>query len=156
MTISEKELLHKMKLWCDRQERCHSELRTKLYKEGLYGNQVEEFIAMLISENYINESRFAQAYVSGKFRIKRWGRNKITQQLNLKRVSPYCIKEGLKEIDEEEYEKTVSQLIDKKKHDYRSEKNPYLLKNKIAKYVMTRGFEGDLVWNLLNKKIPTF
>jgi regulatory protein len=155
MTNSERELLYKMKLWCDRQERCHSELRTKLYNESLYGSEVEWFIAELISQNYINETRFSQAYVSGKFRIKRWGRVKIIQNLKLKQVSPYCIKEGLKEIDEEEYSKTIATLIEKKQHDYRKEKNPYLLKNKIAKYVMSRGFEGDLVWSQVNEFLKT-
>lgn len=155
MTNSEREILYKMKLWCDRQERCHSELRTKLYSESLYGSQVERLISELISQNYINETRFAQAYVSGKFRIKRWGRVKIRQNLKLKQVSLYCIKEGLKEIDEQEYAKTIIRLIEKKKHDYRKEKNPYLLKNKIAKYVMSRGFEGDLVWNRVNECLNT-
>ncbi|MEJ6681318.1 MAG: regulatory protein RecX [Flavobacteriales bacterium] len=155
MTNSEREILYKMKLWCDRQERCHSELRTKLYSESLYGSQVERLIAELISQNYINETRFAQAYVSGKFRIKRWGRVKIRQNLKLKQVSLYCIKEGLKEIDEQEYAKTIIRLIEKKKHDYRKEKNPYLLKNKIAKYVMSKGFEGDLVWNRVNESLKT-
>lgn len=156
MTNSEKELLHKMKLWCDRQERCHSELRTKLYKEGLYGSEVEAFIAELISQNYLNEARFAQAYVSGKFRIKRWGRVKIIQNLKQKQVSDYCIKKGLQEIDEKEYLETIATLIEKKMVDYRTEKNPFLLKGKVAKYIMSRGFEGDLVWgelqNVLNEK----
>lgn len=155
MTNSEKELLYKMKLWCDRQERCHSELRTKLYGEGLYGAEVEGFISELISQNYINETRFAQAYVSGKFRIKRWGRIKILQNLRLKQVSVYCIKEGLKEIDEDEYIQTIAALIQKKHYDYRAEKNPYILKNKIAKYVMSRGFEGNLVWTQLNDILKT-
>tara|TARA_B100000768_G_scaffold84455_1_gene79840 strand:- start:6654 stop:6998 length:345 start_codon:yes stop_codon:yes gene_type:complete len=112
-------------------------------------------IAELISQNYINETRFAQAYVSGKFRIKRWGRVKIRQNLKLKQVSPYCIQEGLKEIDEQDYAQTIIRLIEKKQHDYRKEKNPYLLKNKIAKYVMNRGFEGDLVWNRVNECLNT-
>ncbi|MFK7757134.1 MAG: regulatory protein RecX [Flavobacteriales bacterium] len=155
MTLSDKELLYKLKLWCDRQERCHSELRTKLYKEGVYGEQVDQFVAELISENYINESRFAAAYVSGKFRIKRWGRNKIIQNLKMKRVSEYCIKIGLKEIDEEAYETTIATLIEKKLRDYRAEKNPYALKSKVAKYIMTRGFEGELVWDKLNKVVKT-
>ena len=155
MTSSEREILYKMKLWCDRQERCHSELRTKLYSESLYGSQVEMLIAELISQNYINETRFAQAYVSGKFRIKRWGRVKIRQNLKLKQVSPYGIQEGLNEIDEQDYAQTIIRLIEKKQHDYRKEKNPYLLKNKIAKYVMNRGFEGDLVWNRVNECLNT-
>ncbi len=155
MTLSDQELLYKLKLWCDRQERCHSELRTKLFKEGVYGVRVDQFVAELISENYINESRFSSAYVSGKFRIKRWGRNKIVQSLKLKRVSEYCISIGLKEIDLEEYNTTITSLIEKKLRDYKSEKNPYVLKSKVAKYLMARGFEGELVWRQLNGMIKT-
>lgn len=155
MTISDKELLYKLKLWCDRQERCHSELRTKLFKEGVYGSQIDEFIAELVMENYINETRFSEAYVSGKFRIKKWGRVKILQQLKLKQVSDSCIKDGMKVISEEEYQDTICSLIEKKKRAYKSEKNPYLLKSKIAKYIMGRGFEGDLVWKQLNEEIST-
>ena len=142
-----------MKLWCDRQERCHSEVRTKLYKEGVYTDQIDVFIAELISQNYLNETRFAQAFVSGKFRIKKWGRIKILQQLKLKGVSAYCIKEGLKEVNEKEYLSTIATLIEKKLRDYRSEKNTYVLKSKVAKYIMSRGFEGDLVWSMLNEQV---
>jgi len=155
MTLSDKELLYKLKLWCDRQERCHSELRTKLYKEGVYGEKVGQFVAELISQNYINESRFAEAYFSGKFRIKKWGRNKIIQNLKMKQVSEYCIKIGAKEIDPEEYHKTISTLIEKKLNDYKAEKNKYVLKNKVVKYLMSRGFEAELVWSQINEVVKT-
>ena len=155
MNFLNPKLLLKLKSWCDRQERCHSELREKLRKEKIYGQSAEEYIATLISENYINESRFAQAFVSGKFRIKNWGRNKIIQHLKSKRISEYCIKEGLLEIEEKEYLEILKKVLKKKIRDYQSEKNPYLLKNKVAKYTMSRGFEGDLVWKHLNQLVKT-
>jgi len=155
MAFPDKELIHKLKLWCDRQERCHYDLKNKLYKEEVPYRDMEQYTALLISENYLNETRFSQAYVSGKFRIKRWGRNKIVQELKLRRISAYDIKKGLKEIDEEEYDKTIATLIEKKLHDYRSEKNPYVLKSKVAKFLMTRGFEGELVWSQLNEAVRT-
>jgi len=149
------QILLKLKGWCDRQERCQKELREKLWKEKIYGDWAEEYIAELIVGNYINETRFSQAFVSGKFRIKKWGKNKIIQHLKLKSISKPCIKEGLKEIDEEEYLSTLKYILERKKHDYRSEKNPFKLKSKIAKYAMSRGYEGDLVWNQLNILIKT-
>lgn len=149
MTISEKEILSKMKAWCDRQERCHAEVRQKLWDIKAYGETADLIIAELISQNYLNETRFAQAYVSGKFRIKRWGRTKILRELKLRKISDYDIKIGLKEIDEEEYEKTIATLIEKKKTDYRKEKNPYVLKSKVSKYLISRGFEPQLVWEQL-------
>ena len=149
------QILQKLKAWCDRQERCHKELREKLWKEKIYGDWAEEYIAELIIGNYINETRFSQAYVSGKFRIKKWGRNKIIQNLKQKNISKPCISEGLKEIDEEEYLETLNHILEKKTYDYRSEKNTYSLKNKIAKYAMSRGFEGDLVWKQLNVLMKT-
>jgi len=148
-------LLLKLKGWCDRQERCHQELREKLRKEKVYGEMAEAYIATLITENYLNESRFSRAYVSGKFRIKRWGRTKIVQELKRKRISDYCIKEGLTEIDEEEYVQTLQGILSRKSEDYKKEKNLYALKSKIAKYAMNRGYEGDLVWKELNNLIKT-
>ncbi len=149
------QILIKLKGWCDRQERCQKELREKLWKEKIHGDWAEEYIAELIIGNYLNETRFSQAYVSGKFRIKKWGRNKIVQHLKQKNISKPCILEGLKEIDEEEYIATLKHILERKQQAYSSEKNIYALKNKIAKYAMSRGFEGDLVWMHLNVLVKT-
>ena len=103
----------KIKQYCAYQERCHSEVRDKLYSFGLHKNDVEEIISTLITENYLNEERFAIHFAGGKFRMKQWGKIKIKQALKYKQVSDYCIRKALKEIDAHEYEKTFQKLVSK-------------------------------------------
>ena len=92
----------KLKKYCAYQERSHKEVVDKLYKLGLYKNEVDQVLIALIQDDFLNEERFAQAFVSGKFRIKRWGRVKIKSHLKQKHISDYCIKKGMQEIDETE------------------------------------------------------
>ncbi|MGJ3234179.1 regulatory protein RecX [Marivirga sp.] len=136
--------------YCSLQERSQQQVRDKLYEWGLYGDEVEEVIAWLISEDFINEERFAQSYVRGHFNLKKWGRIKIKQGLEQKKISDYCIKKGMKEIDEEDYQNTIVNLLEKK---WRTIKDPnlYVKKQKAVRYLLQKGFEADLVWAEVNK-----
>lgn len=136
--------------YCAYQERSQQELRDKLYEYGLHSGEVENLIAELIGENFLNEERFAKAYAGGKFRIKQWGRYKIKQGLKQHRISEYCIKKGMAEIDPEEYYTTLLNLISKKK-DSLNEKDPYAIKNKLARYATAKGYEQDLTWEAINE-----
>ena len=131
--------MEKMRKYCDYQERCHQEVRTKLLTLGVYGQNLEEIIAELIQEGCLNEERYARAYTRGKFRIKKWGRIKITHQLKAKHVSDYCIQAGLEEIDEEEYYEAIRYNINiaismGHKSDF-----------EISQYLMAKGFESGLI-----------
>lgn len=145
---SPKEAKLKAADYCAYQERSQQEVRDKLYSYGLHQDEVEELLAELITENFINEERFAKAYVGGKFRMKSWGRIKIVQGLKQHRVSEYCIKKGLLEIDEEDYLSTIDKLIDKKKNQLGSTLD-YNAVQKIAKYIIQKGYEPNLVWDQL-------
>ena len=94
----------KLQHYCAYQERSHSEVKYKCLELGLRGDEVDEAIAALVSENFLNEERFAIAFVGGKFRSKQWGRRKILAELKQRQVSAYCIKKGMAEIDEDDYE----------------------------------------------------
>jgi len=109
---TQKQALIKAESYCAYQERCQQELRDKLYSWGLHEIQVENVIADLIASNFINEERFAKAYAGGKFRIKKWGRVKISIELKRRKISAYCIKKGLAEIEEEEYIKTLQKVAE--------------------------------------------
>ena len=149
--ITEKDrALRKLQKYCAYQDRCHQEVRSKLLDLKIYGDDLEDIIVQLIEENFLNEERFARSYARGKFRIKKWGRTRIRQELKRRKISAYCIKKGMEEIDEEDYVKTLRGLIDKKRNLLK-EKKPFLLKNKLAKYVMGKGYESQLVWLELNK-----
>ena len=112
--LTKEQALQKLKHYCAYQERCHSEVKEKLYHLGVWKKDHDEITAALIEENYLNEERFALAFAGGKFRLKQWGRVKIKQALKQKRVSEYCIKKALKEIDEKTYRKTLEKLATKK------------------------------------------
>lgn len=129
----------RMRKYCDYQERCHQEVRTKLLELGVYGMDLEEVISQLIQEGLLNEERFARSYARGKFRIKKWGRMKIARQLKTKNVSEYCIKAGLEEIDEEEYYQTILYNIQKAKSSGKSSEYD------IVQYMLAKGFESSLV-----------
>ncbi len=141
----------KIKQYCDYQERCHAEVREKLYSFGLYKNDVEPIISLLIDENYLNEERFAILYAGGKFRIKQWGKIKIKQALKFKQVSDYCIKKALKEIDDLSYEKTFQKLAEQKLKTIMGEKNIFVKKRKLQDYLLQKGYENSLIGEVVNK-----
>ena len=142
--------LVKIQSYCAYQERSHFEVKEKLYSFGLYKNDVDQIMASLIIDNFLNEERFAESYASGKLRIKKWGKNKIKTGLILKKTSEYCIKKALKEIDDDEYLQILKQVIIKR-NKLEKEKNPILKKSKVARYAMYRGFEQDLVWDTIRQ-----
>ncbi len=138
-------ILEKAKKYCAYQERSQQEVRDKLYDLGLHRNEVEQCIALLISENYLNEQRFAIAYAGGKFRIKQWGKVKIRLALKAKKVSDYCIRKALEEINTRDYKNTLSKMLSERNKDVK-EKNPLKKRYKVAQYAISRGFEAEMVW----------
>ncbi len=137
--------------YCAFQERCHSEVRYKLLELNFRGAEVEEAIAALIEEDFLNEERYAQSYVGGKFRIKHWGRKKIIQELKKKKVSEYCIKKGLKEIKEDDYWNVLRELTLKKYNELNGERNVWIRKQKVQRYLMQKGFEVDLIQEMIKE-----
>lgn len=143
--FSKEQALQSVKQYCAYQERSHSEVKEKLYGFGLYKNDVEELLSVLIEENYLNEERFAIAFAGGKFRVKQWGKVKIKYELQQKKVSAYCIKKALAEIDEADYEKCLQKLAEAKLATLKSEKNIFTKKNKLKNYLMQKGYESNLI-----------
>lgn len=148
---TQKQALIKAESYCAYQERCQQEVRDKLYSWGLHEVQVENVIADLIASNFINEERFAKAYAGGKFRIKKWGRVKISIELKRRKISTYCIKKGLAEIEEEEYIKTLQKVAEVKIKAMK-ERDSKKKKYKVMNYLLSRGFENDLVVEVVGTK----
>jgi len=134
----------KIASFCAYQERCQKEVREKLLEKGVEEDQAEELIAFLITEGYLNEERFARAYVRGKFRLKKWGRRKIQFELKNKDLSEYVLKKGFEEIDEDEYWEVLKGLVEKKSAEIKVKDN-FQKRDKIFKYLYSRGFESDLI-----------
>ncbi len=152
--LTKEQALQKLKQYCAYQERCHREVKEKLYALGVWKRDHDEIIATLIEENYLNEERFAIAYAGGKFRIKGWGRIKIKYELKQKQVSEYCIKKALKQIDESDYIAKLTKLATEKYQSLKGEQ--YLIrKKKTIDYLVGRGFELDLINFVISELSPT-
>ncbi len=147
MSFTKDLALQKLQRYCAYQDRCHQEVRSKLLELKVFGDDLEEIIAELISDNFLNEERFARSFVRGKFKMKGWGRNKITMHLKAKKVSSYCIKKGLEEIEEADYRNKIEELLTKKFASLKEEDN-FIRRNKTARFVIQRGFEPNLVWEI--------
>ncbi|MCD0488836.1 RecX family transcriptional regulator [Pedobacter sp. MC2016-14] len=138
----------KAESYCAYQERAQQEVRDKLYDWGLHHNEVEQVISELIVSNFLNEERFAQAYVSGKFNIKRWGKVKIKQGLKFKKVPEKMITKALNAIDYDDYLQAILTTAEKKA-PFITEKDPYKKKNKLVTYLIGKGFESNLIYEIL-------
>ena len=148
--LTKEQALQKLKQYCGYQERCHSEVQQKLYDLGVWKSDHDEIIASLIEENYLNEERFAIAFAGGKWRMKHWGRVKIKYELKAKKLSEYCIKKALQQIDEEEYRAVLQKLAAEKYAGLKSEQ--YLVrKKKTMDYLLNKGFEPELVREAVEK-----
>ncbi|MBA3827970.1 MAG: RecX family transcriptional regulator [Taibaiella sp.] len=137
--------------YCRYQERCHKEVRNKLYELGCTTPEVEGHIADLIAENIVNEERYARSYARGRFRMKQWGRVKIISQLRFNKVSDYCIKKALTEIDGDEYYKTLLKLTEKKWVELKKERSPKMRAHKVRKYLLQKGYENSLITDALEE-----
>jgi len=131
--------------YCAYQERCHKEVEQKLYDLKMIPEAKEHIILHLMQHNFLNEERFAKAFVRGKFSIKKWGKIKITNELKFKGISAYNIKSGLKEINQEDYLKTI-QIVAEKKLKLLKEPNKYKKSAKLATFLISKGFESELVF----------
>lgn len=144
-----KDALATLRKWCAIQERCQQESFFKLRKAGLSAIQAEQAVGQLISEGFINEERFARTFARGKFRIKKWGRRKILFELKKKKISEYCIRRAMQEIDAQDYRSTLDDLIRKRSKELKI-KDTGLLNRKLASFLISKGYEPELVREVLN------
>lgn len=147
----EKVALAKAEHYCAYQERAQQEVRDKLYEWGLWPEAVENIIVKLIGDNFLNEERFAKAYAQGKFKQKGWGRIKIKQGLKFKKVPEVLIKKALHIIDGDDYTTMLSKVIQKKAATI-MEKDTYKKRYKLQQFAMSRGFESDLIADVLKSE----
>ena len=134
----------KIQAYCAYQERCHLEVEKKLKSWGLIPDAVDMLIVELMQHNFLNEERFARSFARGKFRIKKWGRIKIKLELKKKSIYAKCIEYAMEEIDGDAYYNTLKEVL-LKKSLVEKETHPYKRKAKLTRYLVSRGFEYDLI-----------
>lgn len=147
--LSKEEALVQLQKYCAYRDRCHSEVRTRLLEYQVYGDDLEEVISELIAEDFLNEERFARSYARGKFRIKKWGRVKIKQELKLRQISDYCIRKAMTEIDDDEYVQTLETIIERKRASL-PKLDHYDLRKKLVDFVLRRGYEYEIISEIIN------
>lgn len=148
MTEYLKDALRKAASFCAYQERTQQEVRKRLDAWDIYGDDAEEIIAELITQGYLSEERFATAFAGGKFRIKGWGKRKITQELAQRGITGYNLNKALADIKPDDYRAKLTDLLDKKRRQVRDD-NPLVVKQKLARYALSKGYEPALVWEVL-------
>lgn len=145
-------ILQKAASYCAYQERTQDEVKQRLKKWNVWGDEADEIIAELISMNYLSEERFAKTYAGGKFRVKNWGRMKIRQELNRRGLSTYSIEKGMGEIGDEDYVAGLRELLSRKRDLLsKTETDPFTLKQKLARFALGKGYESELVWKELGE-----
>ena len=147
--LSLEQALQKARHYCGYQDRCHREVQEKLYSFGLRKSEVEQGVAILIEEGYLNEERYAVQYAGGHFRLKSWGRVRIRFELKQKGVSDYCIKKALAAIGEEEYEQALARLAEEKAETLAGEPNAFIRRQKLQEYLVRKGYEQDKIMSTL-------
>ena len=150
--LSENEILNKMFRYCSYQERSVHDVKKQLDKYQVNDLSGKLIIEKLIAEGFLNEERFAEIYTLGKLRSNNWGKIKIVQGLKEKSLDNQIINAAIESIDTLEYQQIIRKLIQKKSKIIQAT-DSFIIKNKIARYVISKGFESYLVWDEINNQI---
>ena len=146
------EIKKKLEYYCVYQDRCHKEVEEKLKEYRVIPEARDLILLSLLQDNFLNEERFAKSFARGKFRIKKWGKERIVRELKFREISNYNINTALKEIDENDYIETLYELVHKKNNSI-TETNIYKRKKKVIDYVRYRGYESNLIYKAVNELI---
>lgn len=148
--ITKEVALQKLQAYCAYQERCHSEVESKLYTLGIYEGDADAIISQLIEDNFLNEERFAIAYARGKFRMKSWGKIRIRQELKMRKIPEYSIQQAMKEVDTEGgYLETLERILKNKAAEYDNKDRQK--HEKLYAFALRRGFESEFIGETLKR-----
>lgn len=134
------EILYKMAAKCSTSEQCLNDVESKLAKYDLTEEERTRILRHLVEEKYIDDRRYAEAFVRDKYRFNKWGRIKIAQGLRMKGIDSEAISTAMKAIDEAEYLDILRDLIKAKRKSTRG-KNDYEINGKLVRFATGRGFE---------------
>jgi regulatory protein len=152
MVNQEKEIIKEAKIkaarYCAYRERAPLEVKQKLSGLGLPENEIEQILLELNNQGFVNEQRYATAYAGGKFRLKKWGKLKIGLALKRLEISDGCIRYALDSLPQDEYMKTLKELLNKKRQTLKIS-DPFIINHKVAQFLISKGFEPELVWKQL-------
>ncbi|HEY2722689.1 MAG TPA: regulatory protein RecX [Chitinophagaceae bacterium] len=145
--LTKEQALQKLRHYCRYQERCRSEVKDKLFELGVPAIEHDELLTELTDENYLDEERFAIAFTVGRFKMRQWGRKKISYELKGKRVAEGAIQKALEHVNENDYLQILRKLADEKYVSLKSDQH-LIRKKKTINYLLQKGYEADLVKTL--------
>lgn len=148
MELNRDMVLKKLLHYCEYQDRCRQEVRTKLATFDIPSSDKEKIMQVLVDEGFIDDERYASTFVRSKIHLKKWGVNKIRMSLKMKGISDEIIQNALSEIDPEVYREELVKVLKTKKIN---EDDPYKRKAKLAQYAIQKGYEPGLVWEIVKK-----
>lgn len=149
----EKEILSKLTRWCSGAEKCSADVRRWFIMKQIPLSDISKFLDYLTENNFVNETRYVAAFVHDKFLFNSWGRLKISAELTKKGISQTIINQAIENgIKEKEYINMLQNLL-KKKKKLLDDKNISVVKQKIRNFVLSKGFESDLVYSETEKLI---
>ena len=140
------EILSRLTARCSTTELCLSDIRKKLDATDITEKEKERILHRLLDEGYVDEARYARAFVRDKFRFSGWGKVKIAQGLRAKQISSTDINEALKEIDEDDYRQTLREALKAKRRSLH-EKSDYETNAKLIRFALSRGYEMNVILN---------
>ena len=143
-------ILQKIRNYCSYQERCISEVEQKLKDLAVQKKKIPGIINHLQKEGYLDEERFARAFAGGKFRLNKWGKNKIEFEMKIRGIPELMIQEGMAEIDEDEYLLTLKELMIHKYNEIKSDKNVNI-REKILNFAYGKGYEMEFIIRFLKE-----
>ncbi len=147
------EAILKMESWCAYQDRCTFEVEQKLSSWYITSENQEIILNHLRKTRFLDDNRFVESFVSGKFKIKHWGRIKIKHHLFQKHIDKIAIAEGLKAINEDEYFATLKQLTQKKITEKKTKEDIWSFKRRVMTYLSSKGYESDLIYEVVSETI---
>lgn len=154
LTFTVEEAKKSLENYCAYQDRCHQEIERKLYAMQMIPEARELIILYLMEHDFLNEERFSKSFARGKFRIKKWGKQRIIRELKMRNISAYNINTALKEIDDDIYIETLEEIT-KKRFDLINEGDVYKKRKKLTDYLMRKGFENNLIYEAVSEVFKT-
>jgi len=148
MKTEKEKALEKILRFCAYQERCSSEVRKKLSSYGLSENDTNEILNLLLSEQFVDDGRFAEMFVRGKANMKGWGVNKIRYALMVKGIDSNIVAQALSTIDKDKYYERLKEILKSKTI---SDSDPISRRAKLVRYGVSKGYQSGLVWKAIGE-----
>jgi regulatory protein len=145
----DKTALNRAMALCASREYCSEDIRIKLDSWGIKGQNAENIISSLVRENFINEQRYAEAFVKDKYNHNKWGKAKIAAHLRAKKIATESIESALTLVDEDQYKQTIREILASHRKFIKA-RNKYELKGKLIRYGLSKGFESHILYDILN------